>query len=106
MAREMIEPTRALDRIVEQVIRPMYGRLCTIIKLLAGPRVPIVEIERCAKSVVGQCLFYKHCGPVLERLEGRLPDLKDVDALAAHIVAFSLRGIRGLSEPRKKGGGR
>lgn len=104
MAREMIEPTRALDRIVEQVIRPMYGRLCTILKLLAGPRVPLAEIERSAKSVVGQCLFYKHCGPVLERLEGRLPDLRDVDALAAHIVAFSLRGIRGLSEPRKKGG--
>ena len=106
MAREMVEPTRALDRIVEQVIRPMYGRLCTIIKLLAGPRVPIAEIERSAKSVVGQCLFYKHCGPVIERLEGRLPDLKDVEALATHIVAFSLRGIRGLSEPRKKGGGR
>jgi AcrR family transcriptional regulator len=106
MAREMIEPTRALDRIVEQVIRPMYGRLCTIIKVLAGPGVPVAEIERAAKSVVGQCLFYKHCGPVLERLEGRLPDLKDVDALATHIVAFSLRGIRGLSGPRKKGGSR
>lgn len=106
MAREMIEPTRALDRIVEQVIRPMYGRLCAILKLLAGPRVSVVEIERSAKSVVGQCLFYKHCGPVIERLEGRLPDLKDVDALAAHIVAFSLRGIRGLAENRKKGGGR
>ena len=106
MAREMIEPTRALDRIVEQVIRPMYGRLCGILKLLAGPRVSVVEIERSAKSVVGQCLFYKHCGPVIERLEGRLPDLKDVDALATHIVAFSLRGIRGLSEIRKKGGGR
>lgn len=97
MAREMIEPTRALDRIVEQVIRPMYGRLCAILKSLAGPRASLAQIERSAKSVVGQCLFYKHCSPVLERLEGRLPDLKDVDALAAHIVAFSLRGIRGLS---------
>lgn len=106
MAREMIEPTRALDRIVEQVIRPMYGRLCTILKLLAGPGVPLGQIERSAKSVVGQCLFYKHCGPVLERLEGRLPDLQDVDALAAHIVAFSLRGIRGLAAPRAKRSGR
>jgi len=106
MAREMVEPTRALDRIVEQVIRPMYGRLCAIIKSLAGPRASLAEIERSAKSVVGQALFYKHCGPVLERLDGRLPDLKDVDALAAHIVAFSLRGIRGLSEPRRRVGGR
>ncbi|HLY72930.1 MAG TPA: CerR family C-terminal domain-containing protein, partial [Planctomycetota bacterium] len=37
MAREMIEPTAALDRIVEQMIRPLYGRLCAILKALAGP---------------------------------------------------------------------
>jgi AcrR family transcriptional regulator len=106
MAREMIEPTRALDRIVDQVIRPMYGRLCAILKALSGPGASLVQIERAAKSVVGQCLFYKHCSAVLERLDGRLPELKDVDALAAHIVAFSLRGVRGLAAPRAKAGGR
>jgi TetR/AcrR family transcriptional regulator, regulator of cefoperazone and chloramphenicol sensitivity len=116
MAWEMIEPTRALDRIVEQMIRPMYGRLCAIIKTLAGPRASLSSIERSAKSVVGQCLFYKHCAPVLERLEGRRAEAKDVDALAAHIVAFSLRGVRGIGTPRlafakapasgRKGGGR
>jgi TetR/AcrR family transcriptional regulator, regulator of cefoperazone and chloramphenicol sensitivity len=105
MAREMIEPTRALGRLVEQVIRPMYGRLCAIIKSIGGSRVSLAQVERSAKSVVGQCLFYKHCGAVLERLEGRLPGEGDVDALVDHIVAFSLRGIRGLS-PARKGGGR
>ena len=106
MAREMIDPTRALGRLVEQVIRPMYGRLCAIIKSIGGSRISLAEVERSAKSVVGQCLFYKHCGAVLERLEGRLPDAKDLDPLVEHIVAFSLRGIHGLSSPRKKGGGR
>jgi AcrR family transcriptional regulator len=106
MAREMIDPTRALGRLVEQVIRPMYGRLCAIIKSIGGSRVSLAQVERSAKSVVGQCLFYKHCGAVLERLEGRLPDERDLDALVEHIVAFSLRGIHGLSAPRKKGGGR
>jgi len=100
MAREMIEPTRALDRIVEQMIRPLYGRLCAIVKSLAGPRVSLARIEASAKSVVGQCLFYKHCSPVLERLEGRRPDHRDLDALADHIVAFSLHGIRGKAARR------
>ena len=100
MAREMIEPTRALDRIVEQMIRPLYGRLCAIVKALAGPRVSLARIEASAKSVVGQCLFYKHCSPVLERLEGRRPDHRDLDALADHIVAFSLHGIRGKAARR------
>jgi len=103
MAREMIEPTSALDRIVEQVIRPMYGRLCGIVKALAGPRTWIAQVEASAKSIVGQCLFYKHCSPVLERLEGRRPDLRDLDALADHIVAFSLDGLRGLGARRAKG---
>ncbi|HZE96992.1 MAG TPA: CerR family C-terminal domain-containing protein [Planctomycetota bacterium] len=106
MAREMIEPTAALDRIVEQMIRPLYGRLCAIIKVLAGPGAGIVQVQRAAKSVVGQCLFYKHCAPVIKRLDGALPDLRDLDALADHIVTFSIAGIRALGTPKRKGGPR
>lgn len=105
MAREMVEPTAALDRIVEQMIRPLYGRLCAVVRSLAGPRAGILEIQHAAKSVVGQCLFYKHCAPVLRRLDGQLPDPRDLDALCDHIVSFSIAGIRALG-PRKKGGSR
>jgi AcrR family transcriptional regulator len=106
MAREMIEPTAALGRIVEQLIRPLYGRLCAIVRAIAGPGAGIAGVERAAKSVVGQCLFYKHCAPVLRLLDGRLPDLRDIDALADHIVSFSVAGIRALGAPRRKGGRR
>lgn len=106
MAREMIEPTAALDRIVEQMIRPLYGRLCTILKALAAPEVGALTIQSAAKSVVGQCLFYKHCAPVLQRLDGQLPDLRDIDALTQHIVSFSVGGIRALGAAKKKGGAR
>jgi hypothetical protein len=48
-------------------------------------------------SVVGQCLFYKNCRPVLERL---LPDRKfdaaERAALAEHIASFSLSAIAGV----------
>jgi AcrR family transcriptional regulator len=106
MAREMVEPTAALGRIVEQMIRPLYGRLCAIVKTLAGPKAGVTAVERAAKSIVGQCLFYKHCAPVLRLLDGRLPDLRDIDALADHIVSFSAAGIRQLGAPRLKGGRR
>jgi AcrR family transcriptional regulator len=106
MAWEMIEPTAALNRVVEQLIRPLYGRLCAIVKTLAGPAAGVTAVERAAKSVVGQCLFYKHCAPVLRLLDGRLPDFRDIDALADHIVAFSVGGIRALGAPRRKGGRR
>jgi len=100
MAREMIEPTAALDRIVSQMIRPMYGRLCALVRAIAGPDATPAQIDRSVKSIVGQILFYKHCSPVIERLDGRRPDSRDIDVLADHIVAFSVAGIRAL----KKGG--
>jgi len=106
MAWEMIEPTAALSRIVEQMIRPLYGRLCAIVRTLSGPAAGTAAVERAAKSVVGQCLFYKHCAPVIRLLDGRLPDLRDLSALADHIVAFSVAGIRQLGAPRRKGGRR
>lgn len=104
MARELVEPTAALRRIVEQVIRPLYGRLCAIVRALVGRPIPIERVELAAKSIVGQVLFFKHCSPVLERLDGRALDLRDIDALAEHITAFSLRGIRGTSTRGKRGG--
>lgn len=98
MAREMIEPTAALDRLVDQAIRPMYRQLCSIVKAIAGAAASGPQIERCAKSIVGQCLFYKHCAPVISRIDGRLPSgPREIAELAEHISAFSLRGLRGIA---------
>ncbi|HLY11890.1 MAG TPA: CerR family C-terminal domain-containing protein [Planctomycetota bacterium] len=104
MAREMIEPTAALAGIVDQMIRPLYGRLCALVRALAGPEVTGPQVERAAKSIVGQCLFYKHCAPVIRLLDGRHPELHDIEAITDHIVSFSAAGIRGLGGARRKGG--
>ena len=89
MAREMIEPTAALDRLAERVIRPIYERLVALTREVRG--MPRPKAELAAKSVLGQMLFYKHCAPVVERIDGRLPRTED---LAEHILRFSLGGIR------------
>lgn len=102
MARELVEPTIALKGIVEQVIRPLYGRLLAIVRSLAGRPLPPSRVELAAKSIVGQVLFFKHCAPVLERLDGRAPDERDLDGIAEHLTAFSLDGLRGLARPRRK----
>jgi TetR/AcrR family transcriptional regulator, regulator of cefoperazone and chloramphenicol sensitivity len=93
MAREMVDPTSALDRLAERVIRPIYGRLVGLVREVS--RMPISRAELAAKSILGQILFYKHCAPVIERIDGRAPrGSREIDALADHITRFSIGGIR------------
>lgn len=93
--REMIEPTKALDRVVDQVIRPMSAQLGVIVQDFL-PRATAETVNRIAMSIVGQCLFYYHCSPVIERLNGpqRYTDT-EIKRLAEHITGFSLAALRG-----------
>jgi AcrR family transcriptional regulator len=98
MARELVEPTAALDRIVRESIRAQSELLMGIVRAVAGVPLSDIAVRRAAMSVVGQCLFYEHARPVIGRL---FPDLgfsgAEVEALADHISAFSLAGIADLA---------
>jgi TetR/AcrR family transcriptional regulator, regulator of cefoperazone and chloramphenicol sensitivity len=98
VAREMIEPTPALDEIVEAHIRESQLRLDAIIRDLLGPGASADQVRRCTFSVVGQCLFYHHCEPIVTRLyPGVDMSESEIPALAAHVVRFSLAGIRDVA---------
>jgi AcrR family transcriptional regulator len=106
MAREMIEPTAALDSLVKENIRPMSMILMGIVRELLGARADDKTVRLCGTSVVSQVLFYHHCRPVLGRL---YPDQKydapQIEALADHITRFSLAAIKHLAKaqaPRAK----
>jgi TetR/AcrR family transcriptional regulator, regulator of cefoperazone and chloramphenicol sensitivity len=95
MAREMMEPSAALDAIVREDIRPMSEHLEAIVSDLLGPRASASAKRLCAMSVVSQVLFYHHCRPVVLRI---FPDMKfdpaGIEKLATHITRFALAGIR------------
>jgi TetR/AcrR family transcriptional regulator, regulator of cefoperazone and chloramphenicol sensitivity len=98
MAREMVEPTSALDELVESVVRPMNERLRKIVHELGGGRLTKTEVRLCARSILGQCLYYRHALPVITRLD---PDETfepaDVERLATHVTRFSLEAIKALA---------
>ncbi len=102
IAREMVDPTTALDALVQRSIRPMHARLSRLVRQLlpAGTAGPV--LRDCVTSVIGQVLIYKHAAPVLDRLrvmpDCRAPGLR---RLADHVAAFSLAGITAVG-----GGGR
>jgi len=97
IAREMAEPTRALDRLVEESVLPVKKRIAGIVRELLEPRASDARVRLACCSVIGQCLFYVHCREMISRLfPKQRRDAQDVDGLADHIFRFSLAGLAGM----------
>ncbi len=98
-ARELIEPTPALDVIVEEAIRPLSKELEFIVRELLGSKADDELVRLCMLSVVSQCGFYHHSMAVISRL---YPVQKfasqDIERLADHITRFSLSAMKSLSK--------
>ena len=98
MARELADPTPALDRIVREAIAPLHEFLGELVREIAGKKTGDTELRRCVHSILGQCLYYRHSHPVLQRLYPKLCyGRKEIEAIATHIADFSLAGIRHTS---------
>lgn len=103
-AREMIEPTAALDDLVREVIVPLSRRLQEIVRALLGPRASESRVRLAALSVVGQCMLYRHNRPVLERLYGpETASARQIERLARHITDFSLGGLQQIRKMEASG---
>jgi len=98
MVREMIEPTGALDEIVEEDIRPMAANLKAIVSDLLGRKADEETRRLCSLSVVSQVLFYHHCRPVVLRLFPKMKfDAAGIQQLTSHITRFSLAAIQEIA---------
>jgi len=99
MAREMIEPTGALDIVVEKNIRPSFDYLIDVLAELA-PELSPSQRRMAAASVVGQCMHYFWCKEVACRLGDNFDDAKDwTETLTRHIVRFTLGGLPAIAKP-------
>ena len=99
MARELADPTPALDKIVREAIAPLHKFLAELVREIVGNNLSDAELRRCVHSIVGQCLFYRHSHPVLQRLYPKLRyGRKEIEAIGEHIAEFSLAGIKHLDK--------
>ena len=100
MAREMFEPSPALDLIIEQVIRPNSARLGALVGELMGCPITDRRVGFCVGSVQTQ-IFSHLNNPIIARL---VPSLKYtpqvIDSLAAQMATFSLAGIRAIAQQK------
>lgn|SRR6185295_11346531 len=100
ISREMIEPTRALDRLVRRRMRANHEQLSAIIRELLGPGATKDTVRFCTLSVIAQCVFYRNSAPVIVRLYPDIVPSRDVSRIADHVSRFSLAAIRGLRAKR------
>jgi len=97
MAREMVDPSEAIEPVVERSYRPQLQQLVDIVQDLLGDQTSEDEARVCAFSVVGQCVFFHHSRSVIRRLD---PELQfgpaDIERLADHITRFSVAALKNL----------
>jgi len=100
IAREMMDPTPALDLIVEKGIKPTSRRMGVMVAELLHAPLSDDRVWQCFLSVQAQCLFYKMSKPVSARMAPAgfeyTPEV--IESLAAHIADFSLAGIRAIAQ--------
>lgn len=101
ISREMVDPTGVLDEIVRDKIHPLSVQLRGIVGEILGRPPGDEAVRLCTLSIVGQCVFYHHCRPVLTRLFPQQPPLDTLgtERLADHITRFSLAAMRHLAAP-------
>jgi len=97
LAREIADPTPALDRLVKESVLPVKKRLSGIVRNLLGPGASEMQMRKVAFSVLGQCLYYVHCREMIKRLfPAGPPETRDLGALADHVFHFSMGGITSI----------
>jgi AcrR family transcriptional regulator len=93
-ARELVEPTAALDWVADLVARPLTTQLVEIVKELAGPEMPQREAIFIACGIISQCLFFTRDRSLMQRLYPGLDVLHNPKKLAKRIADFALGAIR------------
>ena len=95
MAREIVEPTGALDRVIERAIRPLHETLGGLVREIVGKDAGPEEVRRHVFGILGQCLFYRHGRHVIEKMypEVRL-DSGEIERIASHVASVTLSALR------------
>lgn len=95
--REIADPSKALDQVLETSMKPRCSLIHDIIDLVLGTGVTEMDRHRLGLSIVGQCLVYRHSRSLIDRVCPEvIIDNDEIDRTARLITDFSLAGLRGM----------
>ena len=102
VSREYIEPTFALDMLVENTMRPTFVLLSEVVAELLGKKATEMDIRMCCASVVSQCVFYLFARHALNRLFPNEQFPGDyLETVIDHVTRFSLAAMKDFKESMK-----
>jgi TetR/AcrR family transcriptional regulator, regulator of cefoperazone and chloramphenicol sensitivity len=101
LVHEWIRPTPAMDRLANEMLRPLYDRFREIVGGILGLPPDHEKTRLCVHSIMGQAIHYVQGRPILARLWPALEMTPDqVDRIADHIADFSLAYLQAFRSER------
>lgn len=97
--REMVEPTKALDIIVDEGIRSLFNQLVEIVQILMGEYVDRDLVLNCSRSTISQCVIYLCSRAIITRMTPEQtfgPD--DIEIASEQITSFTLNALQGMAK--------
>jgi AcrR family transcriptional regulator len=90
---ELTQPTDAFDLVVDQVFRPLFGKLLTDMRRVMPETIDEKQMVLNVFSILSMVLYFNFARPLISRfVEGQ--DGEDIETrLVDHIVQFSLNGV-------------
>jgi len=103
LAREMANPTIALDQLVENGVRPMRDEyLKPTLRELTEGRFDEKQLRYISSSIMGQCNYYLQSKPILDRLyPGFEIGKAEINELADYIARFSLAAVTEMTRQER-----
>jgi AcrR family transcriptional regulator len=101
MTQELARPSAALDRVVDEVIRPRYERLRKIVGHILHLPPGHDRVRLCVHSIIGQIVHYVHATPVISRVWPELHlNSERIEQIADHIAEFSLCSLHAMAHAK------
>jgi AcrR family transcriptional regulator len=98
MIREMVEPTSALDMIVDEGIRVLFDRLVEIVQVFMGEDADRDLVLACSRSTISQCVFYLCGRSVITRMTPEQAfGSEDIELMSEQITSFTLNALQGMA---------
>ena len=93
--REIMEPTKACEEMVQEAFQPFFQILIDILRDMMPEETPTHTLHQWALSVIGQCFYYRANAKILTMLidSEELREEFSVEKLSEHITDVILRGL-------------